>query len=330
MKKKVKQMLVCNSNMFIPTVLTEVLGHPQNSYLVISDIKNIILFFNFINLCNVDCIDYEGFERDLLFFRGKRNLLNIIELYEIEQVTFFHAEFGDMANWLIKRLSKSIPVKYCKIFDKMSLPPHKPSLETIKIKIKQKVFWGMDVVILDRGRPIPSLPDAFFLKICAETVTMPINRKLISDYVSQKLSCIRIHSKFVLLTGTVVKVGLCPPKEYEQIINQVLGILGMKNTVSKCHPRFDDMYGRERELRQIPSYIPGNVMIDSFDCYVGFESTLLVEAAMAGKISVSLINLLPISVEVKKHWRCFLDSRLDGKGKILYPNDLIEFEQLLN
>lgn len=330
MKKKVKQMLVCNSNMFVPTVLTEVLRHPQDSYLVISDIKNIVLFMNFLNLCNVDCIDYESLERGLNFIRGKRNLLNQIDLYDIGQVVFFHAEFGDMANWLIKRLSKSTPIKYCRIYDKMPLPPYKPFLRAMKIKIKQKVFWGMDVDILDRGRPIPSLPDSFFSKICAEIIKMPIDRDIISDYVSKKLSCLKIHSKFVLLTGTVVTVGLCPPKEYEQLINQVLDLLGIENTVSKCHPRFNDLYGQERLLRQIPSYIPGNVMIESYDCYVGFESTLLVEAAVAGKKSVSLINLLPISVETKKHWIIFLDSRLNGKGIIFYPKDIVELEQLLN
>lgn len=323
-------MLVCNSNMFVPTVLTEVLSYPQNSYLVISDTKNIVSFFNFLNLCNVDFIDYDGLERGKNFIRGKRKLLSLIDLYDIEQVVFFHAEFGEMANWLIKRLSKFTPIKYCKIYDKMPLPPYKSFFKAMKIKIKQKVFWGMDVNILDRGRPIPSLPDSFFSQICAEIIEMPIDRNLISDYMSQKLSCFKNHGKIVLLTGTVVKVGLCPPKEYEQLINQVLDLLGIENTVSKCHPRFSDMYGREKLLQQIPSYIPGNVLIDNYDYYIGFESTLLVEAAVAGKKSVSLINLLPLTNEAKQRWHDFLDSRLQGKGTICYPQSIEELKDILD
>lgn len=44
--------------MFIPTVMTELLNHPQNLYLVISDIKSITQFFEFMSLPNMDYVEY--------------------------------------------------------------------------------------------------------------------------------------------------------------------------------------------------------------------------------------------------------------------------------
>lgn len=327
--KKIKSLLVCNSNMFIPTVLTEVLNNPHDPYLVISDTKNIIQFFEFLNINNVEFINYGGIGEGLDFIKKKRQLLNQVNQYDIMQLVFFHAEFGGIVNWLIKQLSFTIPVKYCKIYDKMPLPPYKSFLKVLKIKLKEKLFWDMKVDVLDRGRPILSLPDSFFAEIGASFIKMPVDGKLVSDYVSEKLISNNIKSKYVLLTGTVVAVKLCPAKEYEHLINRVIDLLGQENVVSKCHPRFKDLYGKENDLRQIPSFIPGNVLIGNYDCYVGFESTLLVEAAIAGKKTVSLINLIPIADDIKQRWQNLLDSRLQDKGDIHFPKTIEDFESIV-
>ena len=331
-RKEIESLLVCNSNMFIPTVLTEVLSHPQLLYLVISGTRNIIQFFSFLNLPNVSIIDYCDMGEGLDWLKKKRQLLALVNQFEIAQLVFFHTEFGGIANWLIKRLSHSskVSIKYCKIYDKMPLPPHKSFLKVLKVKIKERLYWNMKVDVLDRGRPIPSLPDSFFKDVHAVEIKMPVDGKLISSIISERLLDNNIKSRYVLLTGTVVSEKLCPADVYERLINRVIDILGPNNTVSKCHPRFRDMYGMEKKLRQIPSFIPGNVLIDNYYCYVGFESTLLVEAAVAGKRAISLINLLPVSDNDKKLWIDFFDSRLMGKGKIMFPRTIEEFKTIFN
>ncbi len=46
--REIEALLICNSNMFVPTVLTEVLTNTEKKYIIISDTDNIRQFFNFL------------------------------------------------------------------------------------------------------------------------------------------------------------------------------------------------------------------------------------------------------------------------------------------
>lgn len=326
--KQVKSLLICNSNMFIPTVLTEVLSHPLEQYLIISDTVNVHRFFELMNLANVYYVKY-GIRGRFDFICEKRNLFAKVNQYEIGQVVFFHAEFGEMANWLIKRLSKTTPIFYCKIYDSIPAPRCKQFMKVLKVKLRQWLYWGVKMDVLQHSNVFPSLPPEFFSNVHATTITMPIDVDLVSRYVSGRLGSINLDAHYVLLTGTCVSTGKSDVATYETLINRVIDILGAENTVSKCHPRFNDLYGKEKDLRQIPSFIPGNVLIDNYICYIGFESTLLVEAAIAGKKAVSLIYLLPLSNEEKIKFHDFFSSRLQNKGEILFPKTLEDLELIL-
>ena len=327
-KKNVKSLLICNSNLFIPTVLTEVLSHPQEHYLIISDIENIHRFFNFLVLTNIDYVEY-GIKGHFDFIKEKRKLFSKVIHYNIGRVVFFHAEYGDMANWLIMKLSKTIPICYCKIYD--SIPAHhsRKLWKTLKIKLREWIYWGIDMDVLDHTSVFPSIPQKFYNSVKASIVTMPVDMTLVTRYVASKIKDENLYADYVLLTGTVVATGKADAITYERLTNNIIDVFGIEKTVSKCHPRFKDLYGKEKELKQIPAYIPGNVLIENYACYVGFESTLLVEAAIAGKKSISLIDMLPLSVEARQSIHVFFTSRLQGKGQILYPQSLEELEAFI-
>lgn len=87
----------------------------------------------------------------------------------------------------------------------------------------------------------------------------------------------------MLVSGSVVADNLVSKEDYENIINEIIDFVGTENATIKMHPRFDDMIGKEQELNEMPKYIPGNVIIDAFDIYIGYYSTLLVEAAQMVK-----------------------------------------------
>lgn len=330
MAKKVKQLLVCNSNMFIPTVMTETLGNPKEHYLVISDTKSISKFFAFMAIPNVDYIEYGCTQGGFKFIEKKKELYGWVNKYDIDEVVFFHAEWGEMANWLIKKLSKAVPIKYCKIYDPIPAPRSRNWKQVIRIKLQQWIWWGMDVDVLELPQAFPSLPESFYKKIKAETIQIPVNCKLVSDYVSVKLDGLNLNVNYVLLTGTIVSDGLEEANSYTELTNKVIEIVGKHNIVSKCHPRYNDLYGMEQELPQIPSFIPGNVLINNYKCFIGYESTLLVEAAAAGKKSISMMYFLNISDETKQRWVDFFDSRLQGRGKVLLPKTWDEFSVLIN
>lgn len=329
MKKQVDKLLICNSNMFVPTVLSEVLGHPDEHYLVISDTKSITKFFEFLEIGNVDYIEYGWTEGRFGFIKKKHELYRKIQDYIIDEIVFFHTEWGEMVNWLIKKLSKTIPVKYCKIYDPIPVPRSKNFKKILKIKLQQKIWWGMSVDVLEHSYAFPSLPESFYRQIRSATIQIPVEHQLVNEYVSEKLGGLNLNADNVLLTGTIVADGLAEDSFYTELTNKVIETVGTGNLVSKCHPRFMELYGKEQDLPQVPSYIPGNVLIDNYKCFIGYESTLLVEAAAAGKKSISLLYLLLLSDDVKNRQIALLNSRLQGKGQILFPKTFGELKELV-
>lgn len=325
---EIKKLFICNSNMFIPMVLSEILQHVQHQYIVMSDIKNIHRFFEYISVSNVIFIPYGvNFVHDgkLSFIKKKKETMTALKPYHIEELVFFHAEFGDMGNWLIYRLSKQIPVKYCKQYNKIPSQKAKLSWRSIMMKIKLYVLWGQIMEIRDAGHLFPSLPDSFFRKVNAGTVHIDVNLEVINSYLSDKFKNYNLSSKYVLLTGTAVQNSWYDEKEYTDFIDKLITTIGKENVVSKCHPRYDGLYGLEKELRQIPSFIPGNLLLNHYEIFIGIESTLLVEAAQAGKKAVSIIDWLESDKERIKGQHDFFDSRLDGKGMIFCPKNMAEF-----
>lgn len=314
--------------MFIPTVLTEVLAHPGKKYVVISDTENIRKFFGFLSIPNVIYHHY-GTKGKFDIIQGKKELWGKVSTYQLKQVVFFHAEFGGMANWLLKKLSKTVPVYYCKIYDSIPAPHSHDWLRVAKIKLHEYLYWGVNMDVLQGANAFPSLPNSFFVDVDAQPISMTIDKSLIAKLVSSRLSGMNMVGKYVLLTGTTVHNGYYSEDVYTKLINSVIEAIGIENMVSKCHPRYSTLYGMESQLTQIPSFIPGNVLIDNYDCYIGFESTLLVEAAVAGKTAISLIDFFPTSELIGKSTHAFFNSRLEGKGTILFPKNMRELKSFV-
>lgn len=330
--QNIEALLVCNSNMFIPVTLSEVLGHPDKKYIIISDTENIRQFIEFLSIPNVIYRHY-GFNplKDGRFgyIRAKKELLNFVLQFNIKCVIFYHAEFGAMANWLIEKLSKKLPIKYCKLYDSIPVPRAPFSLNTLKIKVSEFIYWGQKMDVLVGSYPFPSLPQSFFRKIKAETISLPVNMVLVNNILKKKFDSSGLRGKYVLLTGTVVLDGVYSEDVYTLFVNKLIESLGQDNIVSKCHPRYKNLYGKEKDLVQVPSFIPGNVLLDCFDYYIGVESTLLVEAAQRGKKAISIIDWLRPAEDVRQRFHAFFENRLQGRGNILFPKTIEELKAIL-
>ena len=186
--------------------------------------------------------------------------------------------------------------------------------------------------ILDLGTCLkPSLPTSFFKLVNAQIISIKVNQYLVTKELNSFISSLQIKAKYILLTGTVVKCGYVNAERYTKGINEVINLLGINNIASKCHPRFANFYGKEFQLKQIPHYLPGNLIINQFDVFIGYESTLLVEAAIAGKIVISLLDyFMPTNEEAQKNWHSFLDNRLNKSGVIYYPKNISELKKIIS
>ena len=200
----IEALLICNSNMFVPTVLTEILSNPDKRYIVISDTANIVKLFDFFAFPNV--VFYKYGTNLLGVFKEKKRLLSLFKPYNIKQVVFFHTEWGQIANWLIRKLSISIPICFCEIYKPLPLPKAPLSWKVLKMYFFQYILWGVRVKVIIRGKPFPSLPDSFYKEVKAKTIKMPIDNSLISKITIDKLYGDKSYPKILLLTGSVVDV----------------------------------------------------------------------------------------------------------------------------
>ncbi len=115
MNRKLTTALICNSNMFAPYVLSEILSNRNKSYLIMSDIDSIVHFFKEINLKHVDVLLYrQPSLRNILMRR--REILYSTRTYIFESIIFFHTEFGGIINWFLIRQSNKTKILFCKVF----------------------------------------------------------------------------------------------------------------------------------------------------------------------------------------------------------------------
>lgn len=328
----INTILICNSNMFIPIVLTEILSNPQKQYIVLSDISNIKDFFSLLKLPNVIYYHY-GFNpwRDgwFSFIKKKKNLYEYVVKYPINRIVFYHAEYGEMANWLLKKISHRANVEYCQVYDTIPAPKAQWSFKKMRIILSQYICWGQKMDILQGAYLFPSLPASFFLKINVKIVKPWIDIKLVSKCIRGNFLQNSNYGNIVLLTGSVGFNNIYPEKRYREFINSLILSVGKENIVSKCHPRYNNLYGLEKALIQVPSFIPGNLLLDCFNYYIGVESTLLVEAALAGKIAISIIDWLKPDENVRIIQHKFFENRLNGQGIIYYPKSISELKEII-
>lgn len=317
--------LICNSNMFVPYVLSEVLAHEDEQYLIMSDIDNMTRFFYEIKLPNAAILKYNHPTSFRKIFKSRRFLLRTTDKYNVERIVFFHTEFGGIINWYISKKAKDTEICYCKVFNSLPYPKAR-GIKAMYYWLSDYILHGVSMEILSRPpKLLPSLPQSFFKKVGAKAINIEIDYCKIKKVLADKFSEIVIDAKVVFLTGSTVSTGFVEEEEYTKKTNALIDAIGADMCVAKCHPRFKDVFGKELELKSIPSYIPGNLIIGSYEVFISNHSTMLVEAAIAGKTAISLIDYYHQTSEDKiDQIKSFYNERLEGRGKIFYPKSLEE------
>lgn len=326
-----RELLICNSNMFVPYVMTECLKNKNKRYIVASDTPNINQFFELLNFDNVIQLAYSTGKVSVIY-KEKKKMKFFLANYSITKVIFYHAEFGELANWLLLKFAqKGVNIEYHKLFDSIPFPKAK-WYQGFKIRMKQWLCFNYFPDVLDDGTNLfPSLPNSFFKRLKAVSIESKIDRALIYNAVKGLKDKLNIKGNVLLVSGSVVADNLVSKVDYENIINEIIDFVGTENATIKMHPRFDDMIGKEQELNEMPKYIPGNVIIDAFDIYIGYYSTLLVEAAHNGKKVISTLYLMkPQNEASQKRFYEYLENRLNGKGLIYFPKTIEEFKKYLS
>ena len=139
-----------------------------------------------------------------------------------------------------------------------------------------------------------------------------VNDKIIenvSKAIIEKLGFNLNHSSVVLLTGSIIATNQVEKNEYELKLKELLKCIGEENVVYKYHPKFSGEVTEEKQLPHIPSFIPMEFLLPYFDVFIGYDSTLLNQAAQLGKTAISLVDYYtPINTERRDNWHCYLSN----------------------
>lgn len=320
--------------MFVPIVITTLLEHPNMQYVVCIDQDNIYTFFKEMNFSNAILIKYPvkyHIRHYYSFYKIKRNILSQLRKYEITAIYFYHTEFGEFANWLITKYSSCAKIYLSSPYSSLSFAKGL-DWQSKKIYLIHRFFFNTRVDVLKTGDYyIPSISSHFYRKNKIIRMTPIINNSIIADLVKEKYSVLKGKEDIVFMTGTVVTDDEVEENVYIEQVNAIVAAVGLNRMLSKCHPRYDNLYGEEKKMRQLPKYLPLNVLLCMYDIYIGYNSTALVEAAVAGKRAISLLDLIPAKKTLKvKEYHLYLDLKLNGKGYIFYPTNINELINAIN
>lgn len=329
----IMELILCNTNLAVPTVACQIALNPQKRFAVFTDIQNIHDFFSVIKFPNVELFYFQSnFTLYKLgkLLRTRKEVKTIIRERNIEHLYYYHQAFGGFFNWIIAYCSKWCDITYYRLIGDLQCPRAKCSFTSIKIKWIYKIIYSTDVNVIDRGNNnlIPKLANVFYEKYRITESNYSIDNNVISALAKKLLSKLSIDTErsIILLTGSVLDTAQVDSDEYMTKTKIILDAIGRKNVLAKCHPRFNDEIEEERALPHVPSFIPMEFLIEYFDVFIGYNSTVLINASKRGKTAISLIDyFMPVSDERKQNWHSYFTG-----SEVMFPNNISEITNLIN
>lgn len=318
--------------MFVPIVLTTVLKNNNTQYIVYTDQDGMFRLFSELNIPNTVVLRYRNDYGTYDLFKIseiKKETLKTISSYTIDSVTFYHTEYGELANYVISLYSKSVPVYFEPPFERWTLKSCY-NLRSIYHKFRKKIEFNTDIIVQRLGKKLVfTMSDNFYKKNNVIRRPCCVDYKLIGDVISKVYNFSDSKGKVVLMNGAIKEAGL-DVRTYHFITDEIISYVGETKIFTKCHPRFDDLYGKEKEIKSIPSYIPVSLLLSIFDVFIGYWSTGLVEAAIAGKKSISTLYIMHQTQtdRIEKQYKV-LQEKLAGRGKIFFPKTIAELKQII-
>lgn len=332
-------LIICTSHLYIPTTLSIMNGN-YNSFCIYTDRTSIATFFGAL---------YPGMDVFLLDRTQDKSLIGHFSIVRaqkkamrkyfnskaIYKVVFFHEGYCTEANWLIKYLwkKKKSEVVYMPVertFDQSHNWEESYSIKNTVKKLYTYLFWQHWIHYYKYMNDVYPIMDKSFYKTvhCKEIETDIISINVLPE-IDKKLlpSNIFPYSGIIWLENTarVFKIQW-NEQSYCVFVKESLPRIGLDNVFFKGHPDKAIKYGEESKLNEIPSYIPGNLLLKRFSCFVGVISDLMFEAAIAGTLTISTIYLF----DMDKRDREMLVDYLRNRSKdIKFPKTTDEFIALI-
>jgi hypothetical protein len=338
-----KNILFCLSNLSLPYVITLINDKKMNKFLIITSNKQIYKFLTKIYLKkNVEYVAPFSFipKRGIRLFLLPLYIIKIYirkysvwkkyKKYKNQNVYFFFNTAAFSSAWLIYKLSKSNSIFYKEDIDLSSYPIKKKKLlEKLSI-VFIKYLYNQEVCPINQGAGIVSykIDNQFLDKIRANTIDIKLDYMKITEWVG---SSIILPKGDVLMLTEYMEERCVSLTDHIKISDELISMLNSINleTHIKSHPRSDKKYSLEKTLIEVPKYIPASFLLN-YSVFISYMSSALVEAANQNIISISLVNIMPLSDSNRQSQiKVFLRKNLNSEKVIHFPNNLQELKSII-
>jgi hypothetical protein len=209
---------------------------------------------------------------------------------------------------------------------KMIYKKTRPSIKFFLYKIYIKTFYNLDcaVVLNIVKSEILIYSNIFFKKINAQDIKKKINLTYLKQFVKKNY---KNNHKILLLSSydSLIIEKLIDYTYFKNWINKLMKTNYFNNILFKRKDFTEKKYEAEKKLPEDLCMLPGNLMIYSHKIVIGYYSALLYEAANAGCVSISLLDLLAKDIRNLKDAKGYMTRNLQKNKKILYPKTFEQF-----
>ena len=263
----------------------------------------------------------------------KKKVLQVINSIHDCVVYFDLVMYCDFEFWIIKKLSKRNKIFYL------------PSTERKNIAIDQQTMLALWYGFLNRAiyhtKLKPCLHGTDLTLLLTDDFLHDVGATIYQQIIDYNNLSLNIRDKFNLKIGKVLLlcggvVDYIVEKEkyikaVDEIIDFVIEKYGEDNIYIKAHPRFQEYYSKENQLKNIPAFLPAPLVTDLTDIVIGYSSSALFLSTLIGKKVVSFLKMIeptdkrkfPALIE-------FLNTNMDKSNPIYFPETIDELKSLLN
>ncbi len=325
-------LFICCSHLYVPAVLSECIKIKGKCYIYTDkeDIKDLFTHLSIPLNIYFDQYDNSRFYTRLFSdLIRKRKLIRWAKNFSFTNVYFFHEGYCEAANWLMLYIAQraNAVFHYVPISRTETLGSISPDRHWISILREYYCWalWGYKPIYSTKGDLCGIMPVVFYEKlgITAEEQIVVDNNTIANLLTEEEYP----SSSIVLLSNPNIYNDE-QEHLYTRFLESFIRPL-MKNRIVlfKNHPGRGHKVGLEAELKEIPSYISGNLLTKRFNCFMGVNSALLCEAANDGSKSICLVYLVDMDEKIRSG---IVEYNALLSEKVEYPKSQQSFEEIIN
>lgn len=259
----------------------------------------------------------------------KRDTWNLFRDYTNSNVYFFFNTHAFSQAWLIYKLSENNKIYYQEDIILDTFPVRK-GINPYLSKLFIRLIYKEEVKPINQGKNLTSykMDTEFLDKINAQMININFKLNTIAEYVKEKINL--PEGDILLLTNWMPEheISIYDHIEYSDKLIKKLQKLDYE-VHFKMHSRVNIKYSLEKNLFDVPKYLPAS-FLQSYKVFIGYITSALTEAANNDILAISLINYYPSTLEKKKeNMKNYLLNNLQDDKKIHFPSTLKEITELI-